>query len=54
MTATEDGRPKPQRTMASDIEWGRIVEQARAAGTPVSRFLTGRALERGSRDGAAG
>ena len=54
MTTTEDGRHRPQRTMANDSEWRHIVERARAAGMSVSRFLTGRALGRGARDGAAG
>ena len=54
MTATEGGRCRLRCTMADDIEWGRIVERARAAGMSVSRFMTGREGERGSRDGAAG
>lgn len=54
MTTTEDGRRRPQRTMANDSEWRHIVERVRAAGMSVSRLLTGHAGERGSRDGAAG
>ena len=54
MTATDDRRRGPRRTMTDESAWERVVEQARAAGMPVSRFIVERAIEPGARDGGAG
>ena len=54
MMTTDDGRRRPRKIRADEGEWRRVVERARAAGLPVSRFATACALKPGPGDGAAG
>ena len=54
MRATEDGRRGPRCIEADEGEWRRVVERARAAGLPVSRYAAALTLDPGSGDGAQG
>ena len=54
MTATDDRRRGPRRTMTDESAWQRVVEQARASGMTLSRFIVERAIEPGAGDGDPG